>query len=377
MKSKIINAYSIKDLIKQIDENTGKGFKPSLAFIYTSISYDIRQLITKLNKYSFSIFGATSVGEVFADKKLGANEVEESIVCMLIEVNPDAIAFKFLPVEGKEYHQIGKQVGEWAKSQFEDTTIITATGGLLFDNDAYTQGILSSGIIYAFGGAAGDDFMLEDTFVFSGKNFTNHGVVVLALDNSKIEVIGSRAFGWIGIGKEKIVTKAEQNIVYEIDNRPAIEFYANYLKANMRRMPQIGLEYPLEVMMRNGQVSYRAVLGMNKEDGSMIFAGHVEEKSKVRMSVPQGKEIIDHVDRSIRKSLEGHEDFQADVALVFPCCSRKEVLGTFTIEEIERASEIANCPLIGCFVYGEIGAFPGGYGFHNETFITVLLREKD
>jgi len=376
MKSKIITAYSIKDLIKQIDHTVEKGFKPKLSFIYTSISYDIRQLITKLNKYSFFVFGATSTGEIFADKNLGANEVEESIVCMLIEVDPSAIAFKFLPVESKDYHEVGKQVGQWAKSKFEDSTIITATGGLLFDNDAYTQGILASGITYAFGGAAGDDLMLEDTFVFSGKNFSHHGAVILALDNSKIEVIGSRAFGWIGIGKEKIVTKAEGNIVYEINNRPAVEFYANYLKANMSRMPQIGLEYPLEVNMRNGQVSYRAVLGMN-DDGSMVFAGHVEEKSKVRMAVPQGKEIIDHVDRSIRKSLEGHKDFQAEVALVFPCCSRKEVLGSFTIEEIERASKIANCPLIGCFVYGEIGAFPGGYGFHNETFITVLLREKD
>ena len=172
------------------------------------------------------------------------------------------------------------------------------------------------------------------------------------------------------------MTKAEGNVVYEIDNKPAVEFYANYLKSNMSRMPQIGLEYPLEVYMRNGQVSYRAVLGMN-DDGSMVFAGHVEEKSKVRMAVPQGKEIIDHVGRSIEKALEGHKDFQAEVALVFPCCSRKEVLGSFTIEEIERASKIANCPLIGCFVYGEIGAFPGGYGFHNETFVTVLLREKD
>lgn len=376
MKSKIINAYSIKDLIQQIDQNIEKGFSPSLSFIYISINYDIRELITQLNKYSFFVFGATTAGEVFATKKLNANEVEESIVCMLVEVDPSAIAFKLLPVESKEYIEVGKRVGEWAKSQFEDTSIITATGGLLFDNDAYTQGILSSGIEYAFGGAAGDDLMLEDTFVFSGKNFTNHGAVVLALDNSKIEVIGSRAFGWIGIGKEKIVTKAEGNIVYEIDNAPAVEFYANYLKSNMSRMPQIGLEYPLEVYMSNGQVSYRAVLGMN-EDGSMVFAGHVEEKSKVRMAVPQGKEIVDHVDRSIIQSLEGHSEFKPEVALVFPCCSRKEVLGSFTVEEIERAFGIAKCPLIGCFVYGEIGAFPGGYGFHNETFVTVLLREKE
>jgi hypothetical protein len=96
------------------------------------------------------------------------------------------------------------------------------------------------------------------------------------------------------------------------------------------------------------------------------------------MAVPQGKEIIEHVERSITKAItDKGDDFQPEVALVFPCCSRKEVLGSFTIKEIEIAYGAAKCPLIGCFVYGEIGAFPGGYGFHNETFVTVLLREKE
>lgn len=376
MKSKIIHAHSIDDLVEQIEHVLKKGFSPTLSFLYLSANYDVRQLITQLNTYSFYIFGATTAGEIYADKKLGAQEEEESIVCMLLEVDPSAIAFKLFGLEGKEYYKAGRQIGQWAQSQFEDTTVITATGGLLFDNDAYTKGILSSGVQYVYGGAAGDDLLLEDTFVFSGKNFTNHGAAVLALDNTKIEAIGSRAFGWMGIGKEKFVTKAIENVVYEIDGKPAIDFYASYLKSNMSRMPQIGLEYPLEVHMRDGQVSYRAPLGIN-DDGSMIFAGHVEEKSRVRMAVPQGKEIMDHVSRSISASLSDKGDYQADATLVFSCCSRKEVLGPFTVEEIESASNVSKSPLIGFFAYGEIGASPGEYGFHNETFVTVLLREKE
>jgi hypothetical protein len=45
--------------------------------------------------------------------------------------------------------------------------------------------------------------------------------------------------------------------------------------------------------------------------------------------------------------------------------------------EIEAVANIGKAPLIGFFAYGEIGAFPGGYGFHNETFVTALLREKE
>ena len=47
------------------------------------------------------------------------------------------------------------------------------------------------------------------------------------------------------------------------------------------------------------------------------------------------------------------------------------------IQEIEAIYSTAKVPLVGFFAYGEIGAFPGGYGFHNETFVTALLSEKE
>ncbi len=379
MKNTIINVYDIDDLIEEIDEKIAEGLKPSLAFIYSSVAYDIRKLVVGISKYDFPVVGSTTVGEVFANEELGVNETEETIVCMLVELNdPTAVDLKLVHIDdGDDYHDIGEEVGAWARGRFNDATIITATSGLMFDNDAYTQGILASGIVYAFGGAAGDDLILKDTFVFTQENYSKHGTVVLAIDNSKIDVIGSRGFGWTGIGKEKIVTKASKNIVYEIDNKPAMDFYKNYLQIETIDMPQTGIEDPLDVTMRNGQIVFRAVLDINEEDGSLIFAGHVEEKSKVRISTPQGKTIIDHVDKSIRDTITENDNFQADIALVFPCCSRKQVLGAFTSEEIEVAYKATNCPLIGFFAYGEIGAFPGGYGFHNETFVTALLREKE
>jgi len=377
MKSTLINAYSIEDLIEEIDEKIEEGFTPSLAFIYISVAYDIRKLVAELNKYPFLIFGSTTVGEVFADKEFGVNEKEESMVCMLVDIKSSSMALKLLSVEGDDYHRVGQTVGNWAKEQFSDVSVITVTAGLAFDNDAYTQGILSAGIVYAFGGAAGDDLILKDTFVFSQENFTSHGVVALALDNSKIEIVGSRAFGWVGIGKEKIVTRATKNIVYEIDNAPAVEFYKNYLHIGSMDMPQTGIEYPLEVKMRNGEIVYRAVLDINEEDGSLIFGGHVEDKSRVRISAPEGKEIIEHVDRSIREAKKAHNNFEPEISLIFPCCSRKQVLGAWTSKEIEVAYKASNCPMVGFFAYGEIGAFPGGSGYHNETFVTALLKEKD
>ncbi len=377
MKHIIIHSYSIEKLLERINEEMRGEFRPKLAFIFCSVKYNIRKLVAELNIYPFIIFGATTAGEIFADKKHGVNSVDESIVCMLLDINPKALAFKLIHVEGDNYYKSGVDIGNWAKSKFKNPAIITATAGLTFDNDAYVQGILSNGIEYAFGGAAGDDLILKDTFVFSKDNYTHHGAIVLAIDRDKIEVVGSRAFGWAGIGKERIVTKADKNIVYTIDGKPAVDFYKGYLNITSDDMPQTGIEYPLEVTMKNGQVVYRAVLDINEEDGSLIFAGHGEERSKVRISAPRGKKIINFVEESVKEAIDSKEDFTPDIALLFPCCSRKQVLGQFTIKEIEAVYSVAQTPLIGCFVYGEIGAFPGGYGFHNETFVTALLKEKE
>jgi len=33
--------------------------------------------------------------------------------------------------------------------------------------------------------------------------------------------------------------------------------------------------------------------------------------------------------------------------------------------------------MVGFYAYGEIGSFPGGDAFHNETVVAMLLRRKD
>jgi len=378
MKSVIIHAYSIGELTNKINNNITNKFTPTLAFIYASPRYNIRKLVVELNNYSFLTLGATTVGEIFADKEHGIREKEESIVCMLLNIDASAISLRLFQSENKNYYEAGASSAIWAKEQFPNSAVITITSGLKFDNDAYTQGLLSEDIEYAFGGAAGDDLILKDTYVFSKDNFSSHGSVVLALDLEKIDIVGARAFGWTGIGKERIVTRADKNIVYEIDNKPAIDFYKKYLNITSSDMPQVGIEYPLEVHLKNGQIVYRAVLDINEDEGSLVFAGHVESKAKVRLSTARGKEIIQYVGDSIADALSKREDFKPEIGLLFPCCSRKQVLGEYAIKEIEAVYNKAKVPLIGFFAYGEIGAFPkGGNAFHNETFVTALLRERE
>ncbi len=174
------------------------------------------------------------------------------------------------------------------------------------------------------------------------------------------------------------MTKSHNNVVYEIDGKPAVDFYVKYLDISPDEpIPPIGIEYPLEVTMKSGLVVYRAIMGVDEEKRALIFAGHVEEKSKVRISAPRGDKIINYVGDSLKTIMDSNENFKPDIALLFPCVSRKKVLGNLAIKEIEMAYKNIKAPMVGFYAYGEIGAYPGGYAFHNETFVTALLRERD
>ena len=377
MKSIVLNASSIEDLIEKIDRQDITYFKPSVAFIYVSIIYDLEKLVSRLAKYPFIVVGSTTAGEISADTTIGVGTNEDSIVCMLVDIDPSAISFKLLDVVDDNYIQIGEKIALWAKKEFEEPALITISSGLSFNTERYTETILSYGIKDIYGGLSADDLKIEGTFVFSKDSVCSKGVVVLALDRSKVDIVGAVAFGWVGIGKDRIVTKSYKNIVYEIDGKPAIEFYKRYLNIDIDSMPQIGIEYPLEVKRDDGSFVRRALLDIDKSSGALIFGGDIKENNYVRLSSSEGKNMIGYVGESIQKALDENEMFTPEVSLIFSCCSRKQVLNKLVVKEVESAYEVAPVPTVGFFSYGEICSCNGSDNiFYNETFVTVLLSER-
>jgi len=376
MRHNIINTNSIEKLIEDIDNNILNNFTPTLAFIYSSVYYNIPILAKKLQKYNFFIVGASTVGEIYADNNI--TEVkDETITCMLVELDKSAFALKVKNLnKSEDYYKLGVKMATWSRKQFSNPAILTITSGLYFDNDTYLKG-LQTRVDYLFGAAAGDDNLFKNTYTFSQKKTTLSGALVLAIDRDKIDIVSSRGFGWSGIGTQRVVTKSIKNIVYTIDDKPAVTFYKEYLNITQDDMPGMGVDYPLEVQHLNGQVVYRAAVYINQKDGSLIFSGHVEENSKVRISAPIGEQVIEHVEKSVLNSLSEKENFKADITLVFPCAAHKNLLGSYGKKEIEAVySASKNAPLIGFYAYGEIASSKESNAFHNETFVTVQLREK-
>ena len=375
MKHKLINVNDIDDALEQIDETIKNSFTPTLVFIYLSVSFDLKYFVKKLKKYPFIVVGATTVGEISADVNFGVNVFEQSISCMLTDLDSSAFSIKLKKMKDNQFVDFGIKIAKWSEKQYSYPALLTITAGLSFNNESYIEGIQKRNQHF-FGAVAGDDRLFESTYVFSNTKIIEHGVLVLAIDREKVEILTSRGFGWSGIGTQRVVTKSYENIVYTIDDKPAIEFYKDYLNITPDNMPDMGVDYPLEVVLPNGQTVYRAAVHIN-EDGSLLFAGHVIEGSKVRISAPTGFQVIDSVVDSVEDVLKDNQDFKSDLTLLFPCTAHKQLLGSYGVKEIESVfTATQNAPLIGFYAYGEIASSHEKNAFYNETFVTVQLRER-
>jgi hypothetical protein len=369
MRVKVFSVNSVEQIEPHLKEVQKEGMVPNLAIVFSSVIHNFEELITIFTKYHIDIFGSSSAGEIIN------NEVcEESIVMMLFEISRDAYQVNVFDGDGKTYFQVGQNVAEWAKGIYKNPAFMVMVAGLLANGDEIIDGISHTmeRQVPLFGGCAGDDLKMEGTFVFNVSKVIKNGVVALIFDWNTIDLKGIAVSGWRGIGTPKTITKSQGNIVYRIDNEPALDVYNKYL--NINGDIQLGLEYPLLLLRDDGTFVMRVALAVN-EDKSMVYGGTLPEGSKVRFSMPPGSEIIDHEIEQI--SAFSQHLTGADAVMLISCKARHMALGPMIEDEISSIYDLWKIPLIGFFSYGEIGQLPQGKcDFHNHTLVLVLIHEN-
>jgi hypothetical protein len=377
MKVQCFVAESMKDIDTQINEARANGLTPTLGIAFASVNFGIAPLSEALGKYDdIAFLGASTDGEIIANGE-GQVVYEGTAALSLIDCDKDAFRLQFFQGNGKKSFDVGQEVGNWGVKQFVRPGFIVASGGLHADGEEILKGIISVAgpETPVFGGLAGDDKAFKTTFAFTNGQYTADGVVALVLDTDRIELDGIAISGWSGIGAEKRVTKAEGNVVYTIDNEPALEVYKKYLSITDKDLPQIGVEYPLMLIREDGSSILRAVMDIDRNTGALVFAGTVPQGSRVRFSTSSGVDVIEQVKRDIDTYSKKFP--QADHLILFSCMARHLALGPMVDEEILAAYEKWNVPLIGFFTYGEIGkSLTGKCDFFNETFTLATLKEK-
>jgi len=362
-----------KDKFQQIEN---QGFIASTAIIFASVNVELDEISKFLKAHSVQVFGSSSCGEFLYDEQSQILS-EEAIVCLLVKYTSPNFRLKSFEGEQKTSFLLGAEIGSWAKSTFVDPAIIIVASGLETDGEQLVKGIqsLAGENITMFGGLAGDDAKFRDTFVFSEGRLLKNGALVMLLDKNDFDVKGIATSGWVGIGADKIITHSEGNVVYTIDDHPALDVYKEYLNVDDKDLPGIGVEYPLLIKKPGKEDVLRAVLNVDREKKSLIFAGTVPQGATVTFSSSPGFEVVEFTRDKVTAFYEKNK--HADYLILFSCMARHNALGPMISEEIDQVWENWNIPLIGFFTYGEIGNnYNSMCDFYNETFTLVSIKEK-
>jgi len=220
------------------------------------------------------------------------------------------------------------------------------------------------------GGMAGDNATFTKTYVFTHNGFIDDLAVCAVFYNPNLIIHTNFSFGWEPIGKEFTVTKAIENTIYSIDDKSPTEIYATYLGEDIAdQLPATGIEFPLLIQRGDRKVA-RAVVGKNKEDGSLIFAGNVNVGDKLWIGYGNIEHILDNSENLYHNiNTEAIESI-----FIYSCMARRKLLGEEIANEMIPLTDIA--PVSGFFTYGEFLNDKKTNKLLNETMTVLCLSES-
>ncbi|MEM7656306.1 MAG: FIST C-terminal domain-containing protein, partial [Bacteroidota bacterium] len=190
--------------------------------------------------------------------------------------------------------------------------------------------------------------------------------------------------GWDPFGPERVITRAEGNVLYELDGKPALTLYKKYLGEAAEELPASALQFPLTIRPKGAQTlgTVRTILSIDEEVGSMTFAGDMPEGSIAQLMMANFDRLIEGAaDAANSASFEAIQQTSGDkLSIMVSCVGRKIVLGQRIADEVEAVVEGLgdSWSSLGFYSYGEISPHSetGSCDLHNQTMTITLLAEK-
>ncbi len=231
------------------------------------------------------------------------------------------------------------------------------------------------------GGLAGDGPRFAETVVLTGGLAQRDMVVAVGFYGDRLEVGCSAFGGWDPFGPERLVTKSNGNILYELDGQSALALYKKYLGTQAKDLPGSALLFPLCMRTKTGETGVvRTILAVNEADQSMTFAGDMPEGSRAQLMMANFDRLISGAGKAAESSWNAAGAGAPELAVLISCVGRKLVLKQRIEEEVEAVRDElgAGTVLTGFYSYGEISPFGTGgkCELHNQTMTVIHFTEK-
>ncbi len=233
------------------------------------------------------------------------------------------------------------------------------------------------------GGLASNGIALTKTVVGLNGSPSEGCIVAIGLAGESLAIGTGSVGGWDLFGPERVVTRSDTAIVYELDGENALEVYKRYLGNFASELPGIALTFPLAVReYEHGPITVRTILAIDESIGSLRFAGDIPEGSMVRLMRTTTDKLIEAAGGAARLARSVGGDAAPSLILCVSCIGRRAVMRSRVEEELEEIVLAAGgSPVVGFYSNGEIAPPSDGRTFakavlHNQTMTVTTIGER-
>lgn len=322
------------------------------------------------------VVGCSTAGQV-----VGAEVADGGLTACVVRFATSRLALEASAVTAAGSAEVGRELGQRLRSRGDDLAWVLVLADGLDVNGSALAGGLAGGAgdgVLVTGGLAGDGDRFERTWVLVDGRPVAASATAVGVYGADVQVRASSRGGWSPLGPQRSVTRAEGSLLLELDGRPALDLYREYLGDRAQGLPGTALLFPLQVRtpQRPDRDLVRTVLGVDDAARSMTFAGDVPEGSVAQLMRTTTGDLVDAAgDAAAAAALPAGPPV---LALAVSCVGRRLLLGRRTEDELDAVVDRlgGDDQVVGFYSYGELSpAGSTGCDLHNQTMTLTLLRE--
>lgn len=294
-----------------------------------------------------------------------------------------------------------------SRSELDDTNDSESAGAAisreLDANDLKAIFVLTSGInlngtelvkglntinkkIAITGGMAGDGSRFHHTWAIYNGDICKNCVIGVGFYGEDVQIGHASKGGWDIFGPERRITQSKGNILFELDNQPALKLYKNYLGDKADELPASGLLFPLAIRsnLNDEKRLVRTILSIDEENSSLTFAGDMPKGYLAQLMRANFERLITAADEAgtiATSHLVAINATEAKpiLAISISCVGRRLLLGERIEEETEAVMQSLppGTQQIGFYSYGELSPYSNGAcDLHNQTMTITTITEE-
>lgn len=324
------------------------------------------------------IIGCTTGGEI-----LGQDVEDSTVAVTAVHFDATPLHAATEELDAPEHsHAAGRALAKKLPAEGLRAVFVLADGTKTNGSALITglREILPAEVILT-GGLAGDGANFHETYVGCDGPLRQGLIAAIGLYGDTVKVGWGSFGGWERFGPERVITRSVANVLYELNEEPALALYKRYLGEEAANLPGSALFFPLTVRPPENEHSavVRTIVGLDEATQSMTFAGDIPQGWMAQLMRGHFDGLIDGANRAGEAAAAAAACSGPVVALLISCIGRKMLMGQRVVEEVEVAAEALgeNCAITGFYSYGEIAphGYTGHCELHNQTMTITTIGE--